>query len=357
MQQNTYLERILSYFTSFDIAKLRLFLKEGCTYQDTTKEIFINKVEKVFKEHKNSGDTELLIYKGECSAAAERCDNCGKKGYRFVGNRSKHYIDLIFETEGDDIKDIYDCSEFKTYDEIENLRTKEYIYINEDEKITFNKTPEYSAKVSLAEAAYSEIITTPPKQLDFKEMGYWLDKHSLLNSGIGSYKVFESKMKWSPFSMLHADLLDIRSYIRDHLEELKKANSLTNRIETEQDLIDWLFKYEATYEEASLELKCGFVKEGEYFKLLNNRNPILFHGAAFIETFSFIEYYHKHYDELFDKYGTYTKEEEKEVIHNPDSQVEYRQVFSLRFHLARRKALEEIGINIPFYINQESNQS
>ena len=266
-------------------------------------------------------------------------------------------MDLIFETEGEDIKDIYNCSEFKPYDEIENLRTNEGIYINEDDKVTFNKTPDYLAKVSLAEAAYSEIITIPPRQLNFKELSYWLDKHSLLNSGIGNYTVFESRMKWSPFSSLYTDLQEIRYYIRDHLEEMIKANSITDRIETEQDLIDWLFKYEVIYEKASIHLKCLFVKEDEYFKLLNNLNPILFHGEAFIETFSFIEYYHKHYDELFDKYGTYTKKEEKEVIHNPDSKVEYRQVFSLRFHLARRKAMEENGINIPLYLNQESNQS
>jgi hypothetical protein len=81
-----------------DIAKLRLQLKDDYTYDETTKEIFLNKIESVFEAQKNLGDTELIIYKGAC--AGKKCDNCGKKGYRFIGNHSRSYIDLLFENEG-----------------------------------------------------------------------------------------------------------------------------------------------------------------------------------------------------------------------------------------------------------------
>lgn len=112
-----------------DIAKLRLHLKDEYTYDDTTKKIFLNEIEEVFEAHKNSGDTELHIYEGAC-AGSMICDNCGKKGYRFVGNHSKNYMDLVFEIEGDDIKYIYDCMNFKTDVHIEDLGIKADIDVN-----------------------------------------------------------------------------------------------------------------------------------------------------------------------------------------------------------------------------------
>lgn len=113
-----------------DIANLRLHLKDEYRYQDTTKEIFLNEVEKIFEAYRYSGDAELIIYKGVCDGSNE-CDNCGKKGYRFVGNHSKNYMDLLFDVEGDDIKDIFDCLNLKTDVVIENLGLKADLDVNQ----------------------------------------------------------------------------------------------------------------------------------------------------------------------------------------------------------------------------------
>ena len=134
MQKNTYLDTILSYFTSMDIANLRLYLKDKYTYEETTKEIFLNEIEAIFEAHRNSGDTELLIYPGVC--AGKTCENCGKKGYRFVGNNSKNHMDLIFEVEGDDIIDIYDCMLFESKRKIKGLGIKAEFDLNLDIKNT-----------------------------------------------------------------------------------------------------------------------------------------------------------------------------------------------------------------------------
>ena len=82
MSQLTNLQSILHSFISMDIDQLRYLLKDEYTYGETTKEIFLNEVEAVFEAHRNSGDTELLLYSGVCSG--KTCENCGKKGYRFV---------------------------------------------------------------------------------------------------------------------------------------------------------------------------------------------------------------------------------------------------------------------------------
>lgn len=354
MPKSTYIKAILTCFTSMDVDKLRLYLKEEYSYQDTTKEIFLNEVEEVFKAHKYSGDTELLIYKGAC--CSKTCDNCGVNGYRFVGNHSKNYLDLLFEMDGDDIKDIFDCAQFETHAEIEGLQTKADIYINLDDQVTFHKTPEYWAKVYSATAAYSEMITTPPKLIDFDELSYWVDKHTFLNNRIGSYGFFKPSMRWTPFSTLYAELKEIKSYISTCLNEFIQANLSLENIETEQNLIDWLMKYEAIYEEASFEMKYVFVKEGGNY-ITEKLNSVNYTGEKFNQTFAFINSYQEHNEKLLKKFNTYTEEEETDAINKQNSQSAEVDLFSLKFHLQKRKALEDIGIQIPFNINQEISQS
>lgn len=130
MNSDNYLQSILHYFKTMDIDQLRHFLKDEYTYEETTKEIFLNEIESIFEAHRNSGDSELLVYPGTC--AGKTCENCGKKGFRFVGNNSKNYTDLIFEIEGDDIKDIYSCAEFESVEKIEGLGMKADFDINLD---------------------------------------------------------------------------------------------------------------------------------------------------------------------------------------------------------------------------------
>ncbi len=190
MAHNSYFKTIISYFQSMDVEMLRLYLKDDYTYQDTTKEIFLNEIASIFEAHKNSGDTEIILYPGNCGAPNSLCDNCGKKGYRMVGNNSGNYIDLIFEIEEDDIKDIYDCSRFESKEEVKNLGNQAYIYINADDKVTFPKTPEYWAKLNAANNAIDEIVTTPPSLIDYEALSYWVDKNAIVNKLIDGNHIF-----------------------------------------------------------------------------------------------------------------------------------------------------------------------
>ena len=354
MPHKTYLQSILNCFTSMDIDGLHLYLKAEYSYQDTTKEIFLNEIEEVFKAHKNSGDTELLIYKGAC--AGKECDNCGKKGYRFVGDHSKNYIDLLFVIIDNDIRDIFDCAQFETEVVIDCLGTKANLHFNLDDRITFNKTPEYWAKVFSAINAYSELISDPPKRLDFEEMCYWLDKHADSNDKIGNYDIFRSNMKWTPFSRLYNNLKEFKSYISGNLLKIKQANYSLNLTETEDILIEWVQKYEAIYEESPFDFKYPCKKEnGNY--IFSGQDLILFTGEEFTQTINFVEFYKDNYNELLDKYTTYTNEEVSLLFNYSDLQAETSDILSLKFHLERRKELEDLGKNIPLYINQENNKS
>lgn len=352
MPYSKYLPTILFLITSMDIVNLRLLLKEEYSYQDTTKDIFLTELESIFKAHKNCSDTELVIYEGKC--AGRMCENCGKKGYRFVGNKSKNYFDLLFETEGDDIKDIYHCEQFKIFERIEVLGTRASIEINLDDQVTFNKTPEYWSKVYAADKAWKEIITTPPMLMDFKDLCYWVDKNAVTDSLIGSFDVFDGTgiMRWSPFSMLYADLKRVRSYITNHIEEIKLANLQSKHIQTEQDLIDWLVKYEDIHEEASSDLKYGFVKGNGYFSLYA-KTPIYFNDPVFDETQCFFKFFQDHFDDVFQKYSVYLDVDNTILFNTRGKIADGEAIFSLKFHLAYRKTMENLGIEVPFFLNKK----
>jgi len=354
MQHNNYLQNILTYFSSLNIDELRLHLKEEYSYQDTRKEIFLNKIEEIFIGHNKSGDTELQIYKGAC--ADKHCDNCGLKGYRFIGNNSKNYMDLLFEVIGNDITDIIECAHFKPEVEIDGLGTKAFIYFDSDDRVSFHKTSEYLDKVISATNAYSELVTDPPKQLNFEELCNWLDKHFELNARIGGYEMFGHTYKWTPFSRIYNELQEFKSYISRYLKEIIQANNLYEHSVSEQDLIDCLLKYEPIYKEASSDLQYFFIKEGENY-ILNNQDMILFIGEEFSQTFNFADFIKTHYFELLSKYTTYTEHEISEMFNNSNSQAETSDILSLKFHLEKRKVLKELGIDAPLFMNKVKNLS
>jgi hypothetical protein len=349
MNINSYIKTILNAFSSMDIADLRKHLKEEYSYEDTTKKIFLDEIDRFFRRRKNANDSKLIIYEGKCRD--DTCFNCDKRGYRFVGNRSRNYIDLVFVTKKDDIINIFSCKDFKTTTKIEDIGIKANIDINSDERNSFNKTPEYWAKVNAATTAWNEIITSPPRLINFDDLTHWVDKHSVTDELIGTYDSFNPVMKWTPFSMIYSELKEIRDYLAQNIDEIITANLLINNINTEAELIEWLLKYEEIGQGAPFYLKHTFHKEEDHY-WWNYKNPIHFKDITFSQALDFLEYYQKHYKTIFDKYTTYTDEEISLSYNMCDSKEETKNLYSLRFHLENRKNLEAMGVHVPLYIDR-----
>jgi Zn-finger protein len=346
MPQNTYLQTILNAFENFDLETLKALLKRK-VYQDTTKEIFLKELEIVFIEFRDVHDTRLIMYPGEC-LEKELCDNCGKKGFRFVGDKSNNYFDLIFDMDGDDVKDIFDCSKLKTESTIENLKHKIHLVINEEDKVTFVKTEVYKDKIKRAYEAYAEIITNPPKELDFNDLGKWIEKHAVSNAIIGSYDPFEPAKKWSEFSSLYDDLRKSKNYISKNYHQILLANELLSNAKEEQDFIDWVIKYHKLFISATLDLIFDFSKEEIGF-VYKKQNPIIFKGDVFNHTYHFLNSFQKYNEELLHKYSTYTAEENIAAKNNIDYSKKV-DIFSIMYHLGRRKELAIKGIELPYYL-------
>jgi len=332
---------------------LELILEDDISYQDTTKEIFLNKVQTLFEAYKKAGDTELRSYPGTCNADCTLCENYGKSGFRLVGNNSANYTDLIFELAGEDIKDIYHCSQLKTDQAIEDLANQFSIYVDADEKVTFKKTTEYWSKLNAAHEAMDEIVTTPPSWVDYETLCYWIVKNSVVNDHIGGDPIFGPTMKWTPFLLLFFELEHIGSFLKKNNVLLAKAMSEANEKITEVEQIGWLLYYLALYEEAPFEVVYGLLKKNMYYEI-KGKNTIYFHGPEFKNAFDFFEFYKEHYYPLLEKYTTYKMLERAEAFNDQESQRNGIDITSLRFHLEKRKALEEIGITIPFYVEMKN---
>lgn len=96
----------------------------------------------------------------------------------------------------------------------------------------------------------------------------------------------------------------------------------------------------------------SFIKKGDLY-IFDRRDKIYFYGERFILTFTFINFHQENYDNLLQKFNTYTAEEEEELRNTHGYGKERADIFTLRFHLENRKAMEELGFKVPFYINQE----
>ncbi len=63
------------------------------------------------------------------------------------------------------------------------------------------------------------------------------------------------------------------------------------------------------------------------------------------------------YEEMLEKYTTYTSEETSNLYNTCDSKEETTQLYALNFHLENRKNLEAMGVHVPIYINRVNDKN
>lgn len=347
-KEQTKAEQIIKAFSEMNSAALEILLDDAKTYQDASKEVFLEKLEELFLTHKKLGDDFLIAYTGKCGAEFSRCDNCGKTGYRFVGNHSNNYFDFILELVDQNISDIYDCSRFETTETVENLESKASLDFNEDELAHFVKTPEYLIKVNAAEKAFAEISTTPPQLLDFGELSYWVEKYAILSEKIGEFDIFEPIMKWTPFVRLYSDLKEIKDYLNSNFKPILIANTHYKTLQTEQNYIDWIVTYYAFFDSSPADLKYSLSLEKSVVSCkIDNETTLFFQGQEFLEAYHFSKNYNTKNEELLKKYCVYNDEEYWKKYNENNFKDD---LSNLNYHLQQRDALAKIGVEIPFHI-------
>jgi len=113
-----------------DIEMIDAILDNDKTYQDFEKHIYISKLQIAFQEFTSLGDTHLFSVKGSCNSC-----NKIRTGYTFIGNNSKNFMSIIFDTSNCKVNDLDECRNFSpVYNEWE---LKDRIYIDDDVSLPF----------------------------------------------------------------------------------------------------------------------------------------------------------------------------------------------------------------------------
>lgn len=95
-----------------------------------SKDTFIRQLEVVFQTFNSSGDIYLVLMKTHC-----RCSNKDISGFIFIGNLSRKFMSLIFNTSVNDRLNLYEC--YGLNKKIPKKGLKERIWLDEHGVVPF----------------------------------------------------------------------------------------------------------------------------------------------------------------------------------------------------------------------------
>lgn len=127
---SNHIQAIKHFIEKMDIEMVNVFLDNDKKYHGIEKYLFISKLQKAFETFIDRGDTQLFAVEGSCNSCYKI-----KNGYTFIGNNTNNYMSIIFDMEGNKIKDLSECRNFKSKQT--NLNLKERIYIDNNVSIPF----------------------------------------------------------------------------------------------------------------------------------------------------------------------------------------------------------------------------
>jgi hypothetical protein len=348
----SYIKTVKECFQKMDIEQLRLILKDEYSYQDTSKDVFLDELEGYLECHRSYGETELLMYKGVCGK--ETCPNKGKGGYRFVGDITGNYMDFIFVEEGDDIKDIYTCEELSCNADCGALDSRATFYIQLDKRNSFERTLDYELKLQAAMSALDELFNDKVCDMDLDKVKYWLEKHKETHLKIGEDDPFSPIMKWTAFSALYKEFSNLLEFIDGYGEQIQSAYDIRPD-DNEERLIAWIIEHEELYEKIPRDLPLSVYFKNTYDGKSKNLE-LNFTDIEVIKLFAFRDFFTSNHEVLMNKYDSYTYDETNQEYEKNHDYSFHRTLNTLSFHLNRRKELAEKGINIPLYLKRDSAQ-
>ena len=307
-------EAIIKYITEMNTDMLSLILDDNKSYMDVPKETFLVKLEKIFQRLKNQDINEFSgVLKGHCGGD---CNNgCG--GFTFLTSDNQS-LDIIFEEENSEIKDLYTCAIFINDEKIED-KNEIYMSFYDDEKTDYVPTSRQLLLQKQIEIAFSEFNKFRNNITDLEVFCNWNSQINNLYENINIYERLNLKFI-EPLSDLVVKNLDIQELITSYpfaKRAMKEFKSLDILNETE--LIEWVLKYE--------ENDLSF---GDYKKVNNwEQNNLILHSldtsivlncTKYAASLHFSELHQKYYWELFEKYKITSKQFNEAKVHTADLQ-------------------------------------
>lgn len=112
-------EVLVEAVKSMDIEMFKGFYVYVEEFNENKDSRFVNGLEKVFEKFRNYGDTLLESSLGYCRGCHTNC-----YGYLFIGNKSKNFINIVFDTDRQKIKGMVECTKFEVLNKHEELNER-----------------------------------------------------------------------------------------------------------------------------------------------------------------------------------------------------------------------------------------
>ena len=327
---------IIKAFSEMNISLLEVLLDENSTYQKTTKETFLEKMNVVFEQFKQSEDTALLPYVGSCGG--ETCKSYGCTGFSFIGNHSNSFIDLVFDETENDFKDIYCCCKIKTKDADIKKNRKFYFDVGLDEQAIFSPSPLQAKAFQNCKNAYNEILKPKVQALTKDFLIIWLERNSELYDYIEDDSNEFFIMVYNSIDNFRDLFYNIKSRMEYITHKIPAFNALEEYqkldVSIESSLLKWLVVNEELYngvKKSSFNIDSDGRLKINYPKLLFEQKFL--EGNYTIMT-QFKVTYQKHYWSMIIKYQVLDDEVPAEM--STDSE-EYKKYYSLKYQLEKKR--------------------
>jgi hypothetical protein len=178
---------LVKAISEMKIDSLCLVLDDSLTYQQATKDVFLNKINDVFKHFKKTDDS-LLVSEGNCNS--KECPNYNNCGALFYSYKTGDNFNLIFEVDDDEnVQDICCCQDFKSNMGVSKIKKGKELQIKffEDELADFSPDSEYNYINITSLQALADFDSFKADSSSENEILDWLKKYSELNNALSFF--------------------------------------------------------------------------------------------------------------------------------------------------------------------------
>jgi len=232
---------IIRSIEQMDAELFEMLLNIGKTYQYVRKSIFVNKFDSVFKELVDEGDTVLNSYPGMCKS--KDCGNRFCSGYRFVGNVSKKYFELIFIEKRNEVDDIFHCSSLELDNGEENTGERIDIEFPTEEQEYFILNTDFQEKKKVYIVAMEELNQYNDTAMPFDVLSTWVNRYSGFFDSLSNVSILLNT--FDSFKSIYIRLRFLAySYKRNLEAKLAYEQYLLLDIENEKSILRWLVDHE-----------------------------------------------------------------------------------------------------------------
>lgn len=232
---------IVRSIEQMDAELFEMLLNVDKTYQYVRKSVFVNKINDVFNELIEGGDSMLNSYPGICKS--NDCNNRFCSGYRFVGNVSNKYFELIFKESRNEVDDIFQCFGLELDNpEVEKGERISY-RIDAEYQDYFLLNTDFQEKKKVYIVAMEELNHYKDIEMPFDVLATWVNRYSGFFDSLSNVSILLNT--FDSFKSIYIRLRFLANSYKRNLEaKLAYEQYLLLDLDNEKSILRWLVDHE-----------------------------------------------------------------------------------------------------------------